>query len=102
MIPIRRFASFQNPPGQCLYLLGKRPERSTLQVCQAYAQAEPRTGTANEKGTGLGLVLCREFIRLNKGEMSIQSQLHAGTTITLQWASRPVKRNRLTNHAEFA
>ncbi|MBI5219454.1 MAG: tetratricopeptide repeat-containing sensor histidine kinase [Bacteroidia bacterium] len=37
-------------------------------------------GTGNEKGTGLGLVLCREFISRNKGEIWVNSQPGNGTT----------------------
>ncbi len=40
-------------------------------------------GTQKEKGTGLGLVLCHEFIERNKGELIIESQLLAGTIITV-------------------
>lgn len=40
-------------------------------------------GTENEKGTGLGLVLCKEFIDKNNGEITIDSQIDRGTTITL-------------------
>lgn len=39
------------------------------------------SGTKNEKGTGLGLVLCREFILLNEGEIFAESQVGEGTTI---------------------
>lgn len=35
-------------------------------------------GTANEKGSGLGLYLSREFIKQNGGTLSIQSELHQG------------------------
>jgi nitrogen-specific signal transduction histidine kinase len=37
------------------------------------------TGTASEEGTGLGLVLCREFVNLNHGEIWLKSQLTKGT-----------------------
>lgn len=37
-------------------------------------------GTASESGTGLGLVLCQEFIALNGGEIYFQSELGVGTT----------------------
>jgi signal transduction histidine kinase len=38
------------------------------------------TGTANEKGTGLGLKLCKEFIEKNDGEIRIESSEQKGTT----------------------
>ncbi|WP_430936430.1 ATP-binding protein [Saccharicrinis sp. 156] len=38
------------------------------------------TGTFNEKGTGLGLVLCKEFVEINKGVISAESKLEKGST----------------------
>lgn len=37
-------------------------------------------GTAGEKGTGLGLVLCKRFVDLNKGEISVTSKEGVGST----------------------
>ncbi|MFC5283825.1 MASE3 domain-containing protein [Pedobacter alpinus] len=37
-------------------------------------------GTAKEKGTGLGLQLCKEFIYLNGGTLNIQSSVNNGST----------------------
>lgn len=37
-------------------------------------------GTANEKGTGLGLRLCQELIDLNKGTIKVKSSHETGTT----------------------
>ncbi len=37
-------------------------------------------GTQNEKGTGLGLMLCKDFIEKNNGTLNIQSSPEAGST----------------------
>ena len=37
-------------------------------------------GTASESGTGLGLVLCREFVEINGGRIWLESELGVGTT----------------------
>jgi signal transduction histidine kinase len=40
------------------------------------------SGTAGEGGTGLGLIICKEFIEKNKGKLYIESKLGEGTTFT--------------------
>ncbi|HUX54228.1 MAG TPA: tetratricopeptide repeat-containing sensor histidine kinase [Williamwhitmania sp.] len=37
-------------------------------------------GTWNEKGTGLGLIICKEFINKNSGTLWVESQVGKGTT----------------------
>lgn len=37
-------------------------------------------GTRNEKGTGIGLKLCKHFVVLNRGELSVTSAAGVGTT----------------------
>ncbi|MFN8457567.1 MAG: tetratricopeptide repeat-containing sensor histidine kinase [Anaerolineae bacterium] len=37
-------------------------------------------GTAQEKGTGLGLLICKEMVERNKGHLTVSSQVGAGTT----------------------
>ena len=40
------------------------------------------TGTAGEKGTGLGLIICREFVEKNGGEITVESKPGEGTTFS--------------------
>jgi signal transduction histidine kinase len=39
-------------------------------------------GTIDEKGTGLGLILCKEFVESNGGEIQVQSWLNQGSHFT--------------------
>ncbi|MCP4214214.1 MAG: sensor histidine kinase [bacterium] len=43
-------------------------------------------GTANETGTGLGLILCNEFIRMNSGTIDVQSEEGNGSSFSFRLA----------------
>jgi signal transduction histidine kinase len=46
-----------------------------------------RNGTAGEKGTGLGLMLSYEFVKLNGGHIEVESVLGTGTTFKTRFKS---------------
>ena len=43
------------------------------------AETHSRTGTANETGTGLGLIICKDFIEKHKGEIHVESKPGEGS-----------------------
>lgn len=43
----------------------------------------PSKGTNQEVGTGLGLIICKEFIEKNKGSIEVESEPNVGTTFII-------------------
>ena len=60
--------------------IGMSPD--TVQKIFTVGNTNVRRGTANEKGTGLGLIVVKEFIEKNNGHLSIDSAENKGTIIT--------------------
>jgi len=44
-----------------------------------------RQGTIGERGTGLGLILCKEFVEKHGGIISFETELDKGTTFSVQF-----------------
>ena len=42
-----------------------------------------KQGTSGEKGTGLGLILVKELVALNKGCFTVESELGEGTSVKI-------------------
>lgn len=59
---------------------GIEPDR--LQKLKSDFRLESTPGTAGEKGTGLGLQLCFDLVKINGGEMHISSKEGEGTTVS--------------------
>lgn len=59
---------------------GKGMSKELLNKVLEDGSAETLAGTNNEKGTGLGLALCKEFVRLHDGRFWAESEEAQGTT----------------------
>jgi signal transduction histidine kinase len=62
---------------------GRGMEEQMLKTLFADAEKSSTAGTRGEKGTGLGIPLCREFAALNKGTIQVESKIHVGTTFMI-------------------
>ena len=43
-----------------------------------------KSGTNNEKGTGLGLILCKDLIEMHDGKITVESEVGRGTTFKIE------------------
>jgi signal transduction histidine kinase len=92
--------------GGSIVITASRPEPNLVQICikddgigihaeRLEQLLKPAThistyGTLNEKGTGLGLMLCKEYAELNGGCITIDSSSGAGTLVCINLAERPI------------
>ena len=48
-----------------------------------------QVGTSGEHGTGLGLVMCKDFVERNNGSIQVSSEENKGTRFTISLPSLP-------------
>jgi signal transduction histidine kinase len=49
----------------------------------AFVQIENAYTRSDNKGTGLGLALCKRYVEMHQGKVTIDSELDIGTTVTI-------------------
>ena len=76
-------SAFSDIPMCCIQIkdfgIGMTKEETEVVLGQEYFT---KAGTQQEKGTGLGLLLCKEFIKRNGGTLDIQSHSGQGTEVS--------------------
>ena len=63
----------------------KEKQNTLFRIDENYSQK----GTDDESGTGLGLILCKEFVEKNKGEIYVESEEGEGTTFIFTLLNTP-------------
>jgi len=58
-------------------------DTETLNSLFLVSNSKIRKGTNNEKGTGLGLLICKDFVQKNGGELNVESEVGKGTTFKI-------------------
>lgn len=58
--------------------------------------------TSTFKGSGLGLIIVREFMELHNGSVTIESELGIGTTVTLHLPMAPEHQPEIPTHEPVA
>jgi signal transduction histidine kinase len=85
---------FTHPNGQIVISAEKRPDELIISISdngigikkeaigKLFRIDENQTtlGTQNEKGTGLGLIICKEFIEKHGGKIWVESAVGKGST----------------------
>jgi PAS domain S-box-containing protein len=59
-----------------------------------YESRKSREGTNHEKGSGLGMSICKEFIELNGGQIMVKSKPGEGTCVSFSIPINHSKKNR--------
>lgn len=64
--------------------MGMSAEQINKILAEDYVITGSQRGTNQEKGSGLGLQVCKEFVRMHRGQLLIKSQPGIGSTVCMK------------------
>jgi signal transduction histidine kinase len=67
---------------------GMGMEKDWYQRLQNDKRPEIRKGTKGEKGTGFGLVIAKDFVEMNGGQLICESEMGKGTNFILRFPAK--------------
>ncbi len=78
--------------------------KSSIKKLFLIDQSYSTTGTNKETGTGLGLILCKEFVEKHNGKIWVESEEKKGSTFyfTLPYNAEPQEKNIIENAGSAA
>ena len=93
---------FTEQQGHVLFSSFRENNHINIQIADSGVGIEPKNlsklflldhdkttqGTSKESGTGLGLIVCKDFVEKNNGRIRIDSTLGEGTTVTISVPAR--------------
>lgn len=74
----------QNEDQIILKVIDSGKGMTPVELSNLFTKPKISRGTAGEKGTGLGLILCKELVEQNKGEISVSSAVGQGTSFEIR------------------
>lgn len=85
-----RVSSFRDGGQVCVKIEDEGKGMSSEQVNNLFRIEKMNStfGTEGESGSGLGLILCKDFMERNKATISVESKLDLGTTFTLHFPTK--------------
>jgi len=80
---------------------GRGMRKEKLDTLFKLDKTESTPGTSGEKGTGLGLIICKDFIKQNNGDIWVESSPDEGTTFYIKIPTVLTKTEKRENFEDF-
>ena len=62
--------------------------QETVSKLMTLSESQSTQGTAGEKGSGMGLLICKEFVNKHSGKIRVESELGKGTEFIISFPKK--------------